>query len=369
MEKVKVDLGDQSYPIYLGTDIYHELGQVLRSFSKAQKAMIISNQLVYGLYGSKVQKSLEEAGFETSLALMGDGEAYKSLATAADLFDQAVDSKLDRQSLIVALGGGVVGDMAGFIAATYMRGIPFIQVPTTLLAQVDSSVGGKVAVNHPKGKNIIGSFYQPKLVYTDLATLKTLPEREIKTGLAEVIKYGVIWDEEFFHYLDSRAEEIWQLKEDVLLELVKRSCTIKALVVSQDEKEQGLRAILNFGHTFGHAIEALTGYKVYRHGEAVAIGMVQASRLAEVKGILTPAAREKIVETLVKLRLPIACQEEFSAEEMLNQMLYDKKAQDNKIHFVLPTDIGQVKIFSDIPTALVEESFLMASSIEPLEKE
>lgn len=356
MEIVKVDLGDKSYPIYIGTDIHQDLGKVLRSFSKAKKAMIISNQLVYGLYGGKVQKSLEEAGFSTSLALMGDGEAYKNLATATDLFDQAVDKQLDRQSLIVALGGGVVGDMAGFIAATYMRGIPFIQVPTTLLAQVDSSVGGKVAVNHPRGKNIIGSFYQPKLVYTDLATLKTLPEREIKTGLAEVIKYGIIWDEQFFNYLAGQAEAIWQLKEEILLEVVKRSCAIKALVVGQDEREQGLRAILNFGHTFGHALEALTGYKVYRHGEAVAIGMVQACRLAELKGILSSAARAKIVEALIKLRLPIASHEKFTPGEMLNQMLYDKKAQDNKIHFVLPTAIGQVKIFSDIPAPLVEES-------------
>lgn len=356
MEIVNVDLAEKSYAIHIGAGILNSLGSLLRKVSKARKGLIISNQKVYGLYGETVKSSLEEAGFETGIALMGDGEEYKSLETAASLFDRAVDYKLDRKSVIIALGGGVVGDMAGFIAATYMRGVPFAQVPTTLLAQVDSSVGGKVAVNHPRGKNIIGAFYQPRLVLADIDTLRTLPEREIKTGLAEVAKYGVIWDKEFFAFLGSRAEDIWALQEEAILKVVKRSCEIKAAVVAEDEQEHGLRAILNYGHTFGHALESLTNYKTYRHGEAVAIGMVQAARLAELSGILTPGAREQILQLLDKLRLPTKSDEGFTPRQIVEQMAYDKKTQDSKIHFILPTEIGKVTVRNDISLNLVEES-------------
>jgi 3-dehydroquinate synthase len=250
MKIITVQLGERSYDIKIGRNILSSVGQELLTFNFSSTCLLVSNPLIYELYGSMVKNSLEEAGFKPSVALVEDGEQAKSLKWTAKLYDKALQGSLNRNSPIIALGGGVVGDLAGFIAATYMRGVPFIQIPTSLLAQVDSSVGGKVAINHPKGKNLIGAFYQPKLVLADLDTLITLPPRELRSGLAEVIKYGVIWDRSFFEYMEEHIKDAFNLNYKVLEALIAKSCTIKAAIIEEDEREGGLRTILNFGHTF-----------------------------------------------------------------------------------------------------------------------
>jgi len=361
MQTVPVNLGEKSYPILLGEHILPELGVNLRRLADegklGTKVMLVTNPTVNGLFGDSVRQGLYEEGFSVSTVEIPDGEEYKSLETAARVYDAAFDARLDRKSVVVALGGGVVGDLAGFIAATYMRGVNLVQVPTTLLAQVDSSVGGKVAVNHPKGKNIIGAFYQPKLVFIDITTLQSLPEREIQTGLAEVVKYGVIWDRKFFGYLAANAEGVKALASQHLLHIVKNSCAIKAMVVEQDEKEAGLRAILNFGHTFGHALEALTHYKYYRHGEAVAIGMVTASQVAVEMGLLEHRDRDAVVNLLTAFGLPVDFRN-LKVEEIMDKMLYDKKAQGGRVNFVIPEAIGKVRITSDVPPEIIRKVLL-----------
>ncbi|HEX3031529.1 MAG TPA: 3-dehydroquinate synthase, partial [Bacillota bacterium] len=249
-------------------------------------------------------------------------------------------------------GGGVTGDMAGFVAATYMRGVPFIQVPTTLLAQVDSSVGGKVAVNHPRGKNLIGAFYQPRLVWIDVEVLGTLPVEELRAGLGEVVKYGLIWDEAFFVYLEDNAEKILALETETLLKIIAKACTIKAEVVAKDEREENLRAILNLGHTFGHALEALTSYRKYRHGEAVAIGTVLACRVAEEQGLVSREQVLRVENLFHRLGLPLE-DRELSPESILASMYHDKKAQAGKIKYVIPEGIGRVRLTTQVPEELV----------------
>ncbi len=355
-EMVQVELGDNSYEIVIGAGnlpyLGQELSELAERFGWGRQVMVISNPTVEALYGQQVLTSLAEAGFAPFLALMQDGEQYKTMETAMQLFDQALDQGLDRKSLIVALGGGVVGDMAGFVAATYMRGIPFVQVPTTLLAQVDSSVGGKVAVNHPRGKNIIGAFYQPKLVWADVNVLKTLPPEELKAGLAEVIKYGLIWDGKFFSYLEQRNREILNLNRADLQEIIKQSCTIKAQVVAVDERETGLRAILNLGHTFGHALESLTNYRKYRHGEAVAIGMSLACQVALEMGLLTKDEVGQVNLLIGSYGLPVE-DREVPANDIMQSMYHDKKAESGKIKYVIPEAIGRVRITSEIPESTV----------------
>ncbi len=346
-EIIPVELGDNSYPIIIGENILNRLGTNLRKLPLADKVMLVTNPTVNALYGDIVTKSLREAGYEVILGLVPDGEKYKSLESAQKLYDIAFDARLDRKSAVIALGGGVIGDLAGFVAATYMRGVPFIQVPTTLLAQVDSSVGGKVAVNHPKGKNIIGSFYQPKLVYTDISTLRTLEPRQFKAGMAEVIKYGVIWCDDFFTYLEKNRERLQQLDPQALINIIKRSCEIKAQVVAQDEKEMGVRAILNYGHTFGHAIEALTNYSTYVHGEGVAIGMVLANHLAVRKGLLNDSDQERIDRLIAVFGLPTGYGN-LAKEILLQKMYFDKKVKSGKINFVLPEKIGLVRITDEV---------------------
>jgi len=346
VESLKVNLGERSYEILIGSEILGELGRVLLPFSFSPRIFVITNEVVGPLYGEQVVSSLKGAGFEVLYKELPDGEEYKSLETASKLYDYALENGLERQSAVVALGGGVIGDLAGFFAATYMRGVPFVQVPTTLLAQVDSSVGGKVGVNHPKGKNMIGCFYQPRLVFTDVATLRTLPRRELRAGMAEVIKYGVIWDQGFFCFLEKNLEEIFDLDQKVLTKIVRNSCAIKAEIVEKDEKEAGLRAILNFGHTVGHAIEAITDYRVYRHGEAVALGMVVAATIAVRRGLLAPELKRRLVSLLERVGLPT--QVPAFGEELLEIMKKDKKVQRGRIRFVLPLALGRVEIFSDI---------------------
>ncbi|AGB40502.1 3-dehydroquinate synthase [Halobacteroides halobius DSM 5150] len=355
METVKVDLGVRSYQIKIGEDILANLGAYLQELDIGSKVLIITNPLVNSLYGSEVKEAIAKVGFDVSKALISDGEEYKSLETAQDLYDKAVGVGLDRTSTIVALGGGVVGDIAGFIAASFMRGINFVQVPTTVLAQVDSSVGGKVAVNHPQGKNLIGDFYQPKLVVADKKVLSTLEERELKAGLAEVIKYGVIWDQQFFAFLEKRIDEILNLETDAIIKLVTRSCEIKAAVVAEDEKEEGLRAILNYGHTIGHALEAVTNYKKYRHGEAVAIGMVAAAKLAYKRGLLDSAALERQKELISNFGLPVAYHN-LEKEQIIKALSKDKKVKNGVIRFILANQIGKVIITSDLTEENIRET-------------
>ncbi|MFZ5645757.1 MAG: 3-dehydroquinate synthase [Bacillota bacterium] len=356
MDKVLIDLGSRSYLIHIGFNLFLNIGQMLRDIFSGGKIMIVTNPTVNGLYGDTVVSHLEKAGFSVVLAEIPDGEEYKSLSSAEKLYDIAYSAELDRRTPVLALGGGVVGDLAGFVAATYLRGVPFIQVPTTLLAQVDSSVGGKVAVNHPHGKNIIGAFYQPALVAADLSTLKTLEDREIRAGLAEVIKYGVIVDGAFFSWLEDNIEKALSLEPEVMEKIVSVSCRLKADVVQEDETEQGRRAILNFGHTVGHAVESLTEYKVYRHGEAVSIGMVAAARMAENINMINAGERGRIESLLVRTGLPIDVPASLDRKEMIHSMRRDKKVISSRLTFVLPEAIGRVSIIRD-----VEEELILAS--------
>ena len=347
MKRVRVNLGPNSYDILIGYDILDELGSKMKEFSFSAKALLVTNPEVYNLYGDRVVRSLRNAGFEVKVARVNEGEDYKSLESASQLYDQALQAGLDRKSPIIALGGGVIGDLAGFVASTYMRGVPFIQVPTTLLAQVDSSVGGKVAVNHPRGKNIIGAFYQPKLVLSDIATLKSLPIRELRTGLAEIIKYGVIWDKEFFYYLEENLQPILIQEPEAMAKIVEVSSRIKAEIVEQDEKEQNIRAILNFGHTLGHVVETLTEYKEYRHGEAVAIGMVAAAKMAVNLGLITQGDSFRIATLIRNAGLPTDFPE-FKRLDIINTIYHDKKTVGNSLTFILPDSIGRVGIVKGV---------------------
>ena len=294
MESITVGLGERSYPIYIGTNL--EYGKLIKqALPKVKDLMVVTNDTVGPLYFEKVQKSLQEQGFNVHECVLKDGECYKTLESWWQILTTLLEQQFGRDGAIVALGGGVVGDMAGFAASVYQRGIPFVQIPTTLLAMVDSSVGGKTAINHPLGKNMIGTFYQPKAVMADLNCLKTLPQKEISAGLGEVVKTGIIYDKEFFDFLKNDIEKTFDHDLATISHIVKRSCEIKAAVVSQDEKEHGLRAILNFGHTFGHAIEAYLGFGTWLHGEAVGLGMVIAAALAKERHMISQAEFDSIV--------------------------------------------------------------------------
>jgi len=358
IKEVTVNLGGRSYPILIGTGLLPRLGELLRARFTAQRIMVITNDTVRGLYGNVVESSLRRTGWDTVWAEMPDGEEYKTLATVQAFYDLALAKELDRACPVVALGGGVVGDTAGFFAATYQRGVPFIQVPTTLLAQVDASVGGKVGVNHPYGKNMIGAFYQPRLVVADLDTLATLPGREIRAGLAEVIKYGVIKDAVFFAWLEENVDRLLQLERDALAEAVATSCHIKAAVVEEDEIESGLRQILNYGHTVGHALEALTNYRVYHHGEAVAIGMAVAARLAVAMGLLAHDQAVRIIALIRRAGLPSEMPRELSVDELVKAMRLDKKARGGRHTFVLPEAIGSVRIVPRVDVDMIKSVLL-----------
>ena len=279
VRKVRVELGEKSYDILMGKDLKAALRDFVQQAGFSHRALLVADTNTGPLYGQQILDILQQAGLKPELYEIPAGEPSKSLAEAERIFTKAIEMGMDRKSPVFALGGGVVGDLAGFVAASYMRGVPFIQLPTSLLAQVDSSVGGKVAVNHALGKNLIGAFYQPQAVFMDLPMLKSLPAREIYTGLGEIVKYGIIYDKDFFEFLEQHIAEVLSLEPEVVLHMVARSCEIKAAVVAQDEKESGLRMILNFGHTMAHAIEKTTGYTQYNHGEAVAIGMAGAARI------------------------------------------------------------------------------------------
>jgi 3-dehydroquinate synthase len=358
MEELKVELGPRSYRIHIGRGTMEGLGAAARAAGFTKKMAIVSNPTVFGMYGERVRSSLEGAGFEVSVATVPDGEEHKTLSRVEEVIGTLLENRLDRSSAVVALGGGVVGDIAGFAASVFMRGIRFIQVPTTLLAQVDSSVGGKTGVNHVLGKNMIGTFWQPSLVWVDIETLKTLPGREVRAGLAEVIKYGVIWDRDFFRYLLDNRQGIAELDPGVLAHVVKRSCQIKAEVVSRDEREAGLRAVLNHGHTVGHALETVTGYGRYLHGEAVAIGMQVEALLSVKMGLLSPQDAESIEGILAAFDLPSALPEGIDSEMLLDAMHLDKKARSGQIRFVLPEEIGSVRIDVPADPDVLREFFL-----------
>jgi len=351
LEDVLVDLGNNSYHIYIGQGILKQLVNYLQNLAldADQKIFLITNPTVKNLYGQEIAAAHLTGNYQVIWGEIPDREEAKSLSEAARLYDLAFAHGLTRHTPVIALGGGVVGDLAGFVAATYLRGLPFIQIPTTLLAQVDSSIGGKVAVNHPQGKNIIGSFYQPELVLIDPALLNTLGRRELVSGLAEVIKYGVIADAEFFSWLEENLPRVLALEPEALIHVISTSCRIKAEVVQKDEKEEGLRAILNFGHTIGHALEALTEYQVYRHGEAVAIGMVAAASLAVHTGLLAAGEATRLKKLLEQAGLPTVLPSSISGEDLILAIQRDKKVQAGEIAFVLPAKIGQVEIKRDIP--------------------
>ncbi len=344
MNIIRVNLSANSYNIYIDKCILDKIGDAIAKEKTPSKTLLITDKNTERLYADKAAECLKKNGFNVRIVSLTPGEDQKTLETASLLYDACFDHKLDRNSLIVALGGGVVGDISGFVAATFMRGIPFVQIPTTLLAQVDSSIGGKVAVNHPKGKNMIGSFYQPRAVFIDVGALSTLPKAELVAGLVEVIKYGVIRDAALFEYIEKSLDSILQLDYGALLKIIAASCRIKADVVAEDEKETHLRAILNYGHTIGHAVETLTNYKKYRHGEAVAIGMVYASLIAIEMELAVNGVFERQLALIKKLGLSLHTG--LKPEDVIRTLYADKKAIGGRLRFILPTKIGEV-IISD----------------------
>ena len=356
LRKVRVELGSNSYDIYIGSVINDELKRFIDGTKFSKKALLVSDTNVEKIFGSKIKHILESSGLEVKLVTIPAGETSKSLVEAEKIYTEAIEFGLDRKSAIFALGGGVVGDLTGFIAATYLRGVPFVQIPTSLLAQVDSSVGGKVAVNHKLGKNLIGAFYQPKAVFIDLNMLKTLPKREIASGLGEIVKYGIISDPDLFAYIENNSEKILNLNPDVMEHVIARSCEIKADVVSKDEKEGGLRRILNFGHTMAHAIEEATGYSKYTHGEAVAIGMIGAAHISESLGRIDNATLERLQNLIDKLGM-VSRAEDCDVDHMFKAIFRDKKTINGKINWVLMDSIGKVSIVSDVPDEVVKSAF------------
>lgn len=345
MEKLRVDLKesvvDRSYDIVIENGVLDTAGSFIKELGFSGKCVVVTNPTVGALYYERLKKTLVSSGLEPLLIEVGDGEEFKTLNVAGEIFDSLISARVERSTPIIALGGGVVGDMAGFVAASYLRGVPYIQIPTTLLSQVDSSVGGKTAVNHPGGKNLIGAFYQPKIVIIDPLVLKTLDDRQFKSGLGEVIKYGIIYDKDFFDYLVSNSDDIYNFGKS-LIEVIKRSCLIKAEIVSLDERESGIRAILNLGHTFGHAIESLTDYKGVAHGEAVAIGMSLAADFAVHLKVASPDCAAAIKDGLSGLKLMTDPPEGLKISAMIEVMSVDKKVKDGNIYFILPNELGKV---------------------------
>lgn len=337
---LEVGLAERSYRISIGSATLSSLGEQCLQLGISTKVAIITNPTVASYYLDPVRSSLESAGFSAATVEIPDGEEYKNLETVAGVYSRLVDAGMDRGGVLIALGGGVVGDLAGFVAATYLRGVPFIQVPTTLLAQVDSSVGGKTGVNLPEGKNLVGAFYQPRFVLIDVQTLSTLPEREYLGGLAEVLKYGVALDRALFDFIEDHAAEILSRDPSSLRHIIARCCSLKAEVVGKDERETGMRAVLNYGHTLGHAVELLSGYGHYSHGEAVAIGMVAAARFSEMKGLASADDTRRIVALIGRLGLPTV-PPAFAAEAYTTAIFRDKKARDGGVTFVCNKGIGE----------------------------
>jgi len=345
MRTLEVNLGDRSYPIFIGNALMQQY-ELYSPFFASHQVLVVTNETVWPLYGEVFVAGLQAHGKVDSVVLP-DGEQYKNLEVLNKVFDALLEKKHNRKTTIVALGGGVVGDMSGFAASAYQRGVGFVQVPTTLLAQVDSSVGGKTAVNHPLGKNMIGAFYQPQCVLIDVDVLNTLPDRELSAGLAEVIKYGLIADAAFFDWLEANIERLLSRDKEALTYAIERSCQIKAEVVAEDEKESGRRAILNLGHTFGHAIEASEGYGSWLHGEAVAAGMVMACDLSQRLGWIDASVSQRSQDLLLKASLPVKPPENMSPDVFMKYMSVDKKVLDGSLRLVLLKALGEAVVTSD----------------------
>jgi len=347
MQTLTVDLGDRSYPIHIGPGLLSQSGLIAPHLLQ-KRVMVVTNTTVAPLYLAQLTATLESAGVKVAKVVLPDGEAYKNWETLNLIFDALLTDRAERKTTLVALGGGVIGDMTGFAAACYQRGVPFVQIPTTLLSQVDSSVGGKTGINHPLGKNMIGAFYQPKVVLADTDTLKTLPARELSAGLAEVIKYGLIWDAEFLAWLEANMDKLRALDADAIAHAIYRSCEIKAQVVGEDEREGGIRAILNLGHTFGHAIESGMGYGNWLHGEAVAAGMVMATQTSQRMGWLTEADVERSRALIRAAGLPDVAPD-LGVDTYLEYMGHDKKVEGGRMRFVLLKKLGEAVITGDVP--------------------
>lgn len=357
MQTLKVDLASRSYPIHIGRNLISDASLILPHLKRKHVA-IVTNTTVAPLYLDKITQSLQAAGVTVIPIILPDGEAYKNAETLNTIYDVLLQNRCERSTTLIALGGGVIGDLTGYAAATYLRGVPFIQIPTTLLSQVDSSVGGKTGINHPLGKNMIGAFYQPQLVLADIDTLQTLPVREFSAGMAEVIKYGLIRDADFFDWLENNMASLMQLSEQELSYAIYRSCQNKADVVAKDEHEQGERALLNLGHTFGHAIENAMGYGVWLHGEAVAAGTMMAADLSQRMGWLAQPEIDRIKHILEAANLPISAPK-LGVERYLDLMGLDKKVENGKIRLILQQGIGKSVITSDYDAEKLKETLAL----------
>lgn len=354
MQVLNVDLGDRSYPIYIGQGL---LGQtdLIAPHLAGKQILVVTNETVAPLYLDSITAKL--LAYQVDTCILPDGESYKTLSTLNFIFDKLLGAKHNRTTTLIALGGGVVGDMTGFAAASYQRGVDFIQIPTTLLSMVDSSVGGKTGVNHPLGKNMIGAFYQPRAVIADMDLLATLPARELSAGIAEIIKYGLIGDYDFFTWLEANMDLLMARNVDALAYAVKKSCANKAAVVAQDEREGGLRAILNFGHTFGHAIETAQGYGNWLHGEAVGAGMAMAADLSCRMGGISDAEYKRVLNLLVRAKLPTKAPADMSPQTFVELMGVDKKVLDGRLRLVLLSAMGKAIVTSDIDPQLLAQTF------------
>jgi 3-dehydroquinate synthase len=343
MQTLTVNLGDRSYPIHVGAGLLDRAGELLQQAGMRGKVAVVTNPTVAQLYLDPLHEALINAEFEVTPILLPDGEEHKNLKSLVSIYDRLIRERFERKSCVLALGGGVVGDVAGFAAATYLRGVSYVQVPTTLLAQVDSSVGGKTGINHESGKNLIGAFYQPKLVLIDIAVLRTLPQRELVAGLAEVIKYGIIRDPALFGLLEQRMEKLLGSDRELLSQVIQIACAIKARIVEADEREDDYRAVLNFGHTIGHALEAVTGYRQLLHGEAVAVGMVKAAALSVQQGFCDKASFNRVVALVRKAGLPVEIPLGVLPQNLIQAMEVDKKVAGGKIKFILCEGIGRTR--------------------------
>lgn len=347
-EQLQVALGERSYPIQVATDHYEAFGEMFARCCGGRQVAIVTDNHVEPLYATSVTDRLCDSGFICHTAAVPAGESSKRMEIVEHLYDQLFNFNLERSDAVVALGGGVVGDLAGFVAATFKRGLNYVQAPTSLLAMVDSSIGGKTGINHPRGKNMIGAFHQPRLVYANTTTLATLPRRELSCGLAETVKHAVIRDSAFFNWLGEHAKEILALDPAYMNELVLRNCAIKAAVVSTDERESGLRGILNFGHTIGHAIEILKSKEGMLHGEAISLGMVAALQITVQRSMMTSDQATAIVKLLDAFELPVRADQSLPVADIYEAMKHDKKVQSGKIRFVLPTTIGDCTFVDDL---------------------
>ncbi|MFT5669823.1 MAG: 3-dehydroquinate synthase [Glaciecola sp.] len=347
MPSIQVDLGERSYPIVIEAGSLQNVGFLLSAI-KGKQIVVITNDIVAPLYLETLLNVISQGNKDVSHIILPDGEANKTLASFEHVITQLLQMRISRDACIIALGGGVIGDLSGFVAACYQRGIDFIQIPTTLLSQVDSSVGGKTAVNHPLGKNMIGAFYQPKAVVIDPTTLQTLPQKEFAAGMAEVIKYGIIYDSDFFSWLNTHKAHIQQQDSQTLSTMIARCCQVKADIVNQDEKEHGIRALLNLGHTFGHAIEAQMGYGKWLHGEAVSAGTVLACQLSVMRNQMLTSELRQVTQLLAYFDLPTTGPTEMTAQHYITHMQRDKKVLSGTMRFILPIGIGNAQVVSDV---------------------